>query len=404
MKSGKLHIKFADALYFASYILILFCSFYNTTTFPGIFGLSWIYTTARCMMLGFIALKMIQIDKFTAGQLLFWGGLTILALATLSQSLRGSILDYMVLVIGSKGIDKTKIVKCYFIESMILTLITLAACGMGIIIDYVTVRTATNTLRHSFGFVYATDFAAHLFFIYLSYQYIRKERKRRWSYVFEGIIVAVVVFLLDAYCDARLSEIMILLTYLAFLLYRFRKIDFNKRVLRCLSVCSMPVCAIMTIVVTMLYDGSNPFLVLLDEILFSRRLYVAKRVITKYGFTLLGQDILMQGMGYKVNGFNAEVGITYLDSSYIQIMMLYGVVLLVLLLILFTLLTKESIKIGDSKLTIVMILISIACIINQYLIYMAYNPFALLIGPLLMYKSKGKSINAKQQARKKLHI
>ena len=71
----------------------------------------------------------------------------------------------------AKGLDLKDIIKCYFVFCWILIVGTFLCCHMGLLENMVSFR--EEKVRNSFGFIYATDFAAHIFYLVLMYFYLR---------------------------------------------------------------------------------------------------------------------------------------------------------------------------------------------------------------------------------------
>lgn len=71
----------------------------------------------------------------------------------------------------AKGLYLKDIIKCYFVFCWILIVGTFLCCHMGLLENMVSFR--EEKVRNSFGFIYATDFAAHIFYLVLMYFYLR---------------------------------------------------------------------------------------------------------------------------------------------------------------------------------------------------------------------------------------
>lgn len=83
-----------------------------------------------------------------------------------------AVLDIGLLMIAAKDIDFDKIVMTYFIESLIFLVIVVISVKLGIIDNLVTSRQDSMVERNSYGFIYATEFAATIVWIIISYIYI----------------------------------------------------------------------------------------------------------------------------------------------------------------------------------------------------------------------------------------
>ncbi|MCD7919381.1 MAG: hypothetical protein LUG45_04805 [Clostridiales bacterium] len=369
-----------DMAYFLAYFLLFTCDFYDTTTFKGLVDISPLLNLVRAFSAMLIVAKCVFLDRYSFKQLSLAIIIVVTAAISVLSSNTAMLFDYILLAVGCRGIDNKKIVKVYFNLGTLYLLITMFCSLTGIIDNYSTVRTGTETVRYSFGIIYSTDFAAHVFFLILAYHYIRKRKIKPIDILAHLLIV---VFL-DMYCNARLSEIMILFALVLFYLYDYREEFYQSRFFAIVTHWITLICGIFSIIVTYLYSGSSQLWIVLDELLFSNRLRVGKKVIDMYGFTLFGQYIKMQGNGYKIYDYDTSIGTTYIDSSYLQLIMIYGVVFFAIIMIAYTYCAKKVAMEKDGKLSIVIILIAVSSIMNQYLINIAYNPFVIILGVYLL--------------------
>lgn len=388
-------VKAGDAAYFLVFILLFTCDFYNTTTFKGLVDITFLLNAARVLSVILITVKCVYIDSYSIKHLIVITLLVGVAAISVFSSNTAALLDFILLAVGCRGIDDKKIVKTYFVFGTIYLLITMVCSLTGVIENYSTIRATTGTLRYSFGIVYSTDFAAHVFFLILAFHYIRDRRIKLLDIIIHILIVA----FLNRYCDSRLSEAMILMTLILFIIYDFRGEIFGSRVFGFISTWVTVGCGIFSVVITNLYSGSSVAWVAIDELLFSNRLKIGKKVIDMYGFTPFGQFIKMQGMGYKVYDYDTSIGTTYIDSSYLQIILIYGTVFFVIMMAAYTYCAKKVYWSGNRKLSIILVLIAVSCIINQYLTNIAYNPFVVIFGTYLL---SNRSFNSAEVGRRKI--
>lgn len=370
-------------LFMTSFIGLFFCTFFSSTTFVVYGNINILWQMMRVYAVFAIGFKCICIDKYSVKKLVLCATAAILALIVFYYCGRGFILDAIILIIGANGISYKKILKLYFNLAVIFMTVTFVASLTGIIIDYTTIRTVGGVeigsrLRHSFGINYPTDFAAHVFFIYLTYRVLTAEKRK--MNILDFVLTVLIIVGLDYYCDARLSEIFIGLTYLLFFLFEKRNSLLNNKLVRKIILFSFPVAACIAISMTCCYNSADKTWVMIDENFFSNRLVVAHKVFEQNGVKLFGQFIEMQGLGFKVHGFDTSIGTTYLDSSYMQLLLLYGIVMTVFIIGVLTVFSKKVIEDNNIELCIVVLVLAYSCIINQYLLNIAYNPFILVVG------------------------
>lgn len=74
----------------------------------------------------------------------------------------------------------------------------------------------------------------------------------------------------------------------------------------------------------------------------------------------------------------------YVDSSYLQIVLTYGIVILLLLLIAYALLGREIVREQDWYLGIALVMSALHSIFDPQFLWMQYNIFLLALGYLLL--------------------
>lgn len=376
-------LKQGEFLYLSAFIPVVFCSFYDTTTFKSVVDITYVYIIVRLYMVFAIALKCIYIEKYKIKDLIKIGIIVSAGALSTLMSQRAALFEYIVLLVGTRNVETKRIVKAYLTVSVPIMIVAFICSKYGLIVDYTITRRGSDLIRHSFGIVYTTDFAAHIFYIILAILFIKKRKLKIYDF---GVILGIVI-LIDKYCNARLSEMMIVITGVLFYLFDHKKELFdNKFFLQIVKSCGF-IFATISLFLANVYSVSNPVMVYIDETFFNGRFFIAKKVIDMYGFSLFGKKIIMQGDGYKTYNYNTDLGTTYIDSAYLQIALLYGIVFLCLILIAIYIFSEKCYINGDIRLLLVVFLVLCSCLHNQYLILIAYNPFMIMMGG---YIFKGK--------------
>ena len=131
------------------------------------------------------------------------------------------------------------------------------------------------------------------------------------------------------------------------------------------------ICAAGILILSMLYTKGSSIFLKLDSIL-SQRLSFSKKGMEVYGFSIFGQYIPMQG-----NGGSTETPSNYffLDSSYISILLQYGLIIFMMILILWGIIGFRARKEKDWVLLWILAMIAFQSIMEQHLLDISYNPF-----------------------------
>ena len=104
----------------------------------------------------------------------------------------------------------------------------------------------------------------------------------------------------------------------------------------------------------------------------SQRLSFSKKGIEVYGISIFGQYIPMQG-----NGGSTQTPSNYffLDSSYISILLQYGLIIFIVILIIWGMIGLRARKEKDWVLLWILAMIAFQSLMEQHLMDISYNPF-----------------------------
>lgn len=368
MKNNKLKTAL-DNLYLMVFALFIAYSFLVTTTFQIEWPSSFYVNVRDCFIL-LIFLRMIVSSKYENWELLLSALLILVLLFAWRRNGFDILVEVLILILGARGIRFKNIIKVYAIVSAFLFSITIVAALTGGIENLIYHWEGRN-VRISFGIVYPTDFAAHIFFLVMCYLYLRKEKLR---YIESSIIGVLGVFVYAA-SEARWNTICLLLSMVMFMIYIYSnkkgKGIFENNILKYFLAIIPVLCAAFMTVLTVLYNPDNRFMELMNK-LINGRLVNGKRGVDLYGFSFWGQFIPQQG-----NGGTTEMNTHYffLDSSYIAIVLQYGLLVLGVVLLCWIFISFRAIQQKDTVLLLIVALISIQCMVEHHMLSAAYNPF-----------------------------
>lgn len=286
----------------------------------------------------------------------------------------GDLISNALLIAGACGIYYKKICKVYLLVSVPITIYTILASQFGWVTNLI--YNQNGRIRESFGFIYPTDFATHLFFIILVWVMLRELKCTYWEV---GGMVLVVMFL-HFKSDTRCSEITILLTAAVVicmkLVHTKKKKSMEKYQLPLVlkvGCISLPfIFAFTMAILCRFYNQENPFMSFLNKLL-TDRLKLGKRTFDNYDTTLWGQYIEMQGNG---GTLEKPEYYTFIDCSYINILMRFGLMVFIV-----AILVIISVMLKNMNNTLILLAISIVCLhsmIEHHLFEFYYNIFIIL--------------------------
>ena len=381
----------AETLFYLGFIPLMVVFFWRTTDFSQIERLE---TLTMLLFTGCVALKMLLFDTWKLWEVILF--VICFAAAGLSyyKSTFMRPLLIVIAVYGAKGLDGRKILKVWLVLSIINIILTLSAAGLGLIENFQTEWTKgwlAGKKKNSLGFIYSTDCAARFFFTGLVYLYLRGNRLR-W---FEYIIFFAIAFILYRLTGGRIDSGCIVIASGLFVIVNFGKCILQyrdstrgstvssihirnsaKKVLAVTALLSVPLGAVITIVLSYIYKPSGILLKLNKWM--STRLEIGHRTLSNYDITLFGTFIKMYGNGGgEAFQYIEDAKYNFIDISYLNVLTLYGLIFFVMIVGLFIYLSWCRCQ--DSYLMICIIMIAVNCMIAHHLTELAYVPFTVLV-------------------------
>lgn len=286
--------------------------------------------------------------------------------------------SYLIIVVASINIDKNKIFKHYlFVQSLVLlTMLLLSSTGVvkNIIYDLGTRN------RNFLGFSWTTTPAMLMTFITIIYFYLYYETVN---------FVEVVLFFTINLMMFQLtnSKFIFLLTSLFLLCILFvKKVEKIKSLIldNCFFKCIIlliPFLACMISILLQIFYNPNIKIMNALNVILSNRMDLGHQAILKYGLTLFGKNIEWIGFSLDYNPVNDVYN--YVDSSYMQIMLTYGVITIILVIIAYSLIMYKAINEKDIILVLIISFICVLSITEPRLINIIYNPFIIIISQFL---------------------
>ncbi len=340
--------------------------------FPNI-----IFTLGKWLVLFIVTFKIIVFDKYTARQLLFNSVLLFVSVLIVVSSKYQEPLIFCVILLGCKDVEFNKIIKVYSIATLAVLLAAFVASRLDIIVDLVYIRDYVIE-RNSFGTIYPTDFAAHIFFLLCAAYYLIKESIQK-VHLLAGIIISALVYI---YCDTRLDSITMVLLVIGIGLVQMPVTVFSThkiylRLKQCIisNIPYIPVTGFLFMyVMSYFFQPSITFFRLFDKLL-SGRLKLGNKALEDYGLTLFGQQVAMNGNG----GSLVSLGGNYffVDCSYLLVYLRYGIVFLLLIFMIHYWCCKNFKS--DLYYLVILTVIVVNCIVAHHMIDLAYNPFYLAL-------------------------
>ena len=363
-------------------------AFLITSTYTDYFS-NHLLHTLMFAGLALVLLKIFLFDDLDLKWLAIDAIVLILLLTTWRTSKEFSLFSMGIFVLGARNVDFKRIIKIYFYVGMLLLAFVVISAMGGLIRNLVYRRDMTNIVRQSFGIAYPTDFAAHVLYLILAYAYLKFGKIKWYDY---AVFLAAAVFLVKFY-DARLSAYAIILSIPVLWIGQRAQTDHLLSRFIASFYWTVPILsAYLVIIASYFFTPSNKILTKVNNA-SSGRLFLGHKAISEYGFSMFGKQIIEHGWG-GANGLkmsqNAPANYFFVDSSFLRMTILYGIIMAIIILLAMTKISWESFQKGSFALASIIVIVSVSAMVEQRLLDLAYDPFliALLANVYTQHKAE----------------
>ncbi len=325
-----------------------------------------------------LAVKIFLMRCYSRGELVILGLLIVLCFTARWKSDTYWIAFLPFVAGGAKKVPFERILKIFLITVGGMLLVTAIAAQSGFITNLVYLQPEPDgsiRVRSSFGTTYPTTFSEFIFFLSAAFFYLRRRKLK----FYDPLLLAAVSAFLLYFCDARTDVLCVGLLAAAAVWSMIRKMlpDKVKETfwkLSSLLTVTMPLLAGAVIIGAWRYYPDSRILSKVDALL-NTRLSLGKKGFRKYGVSFFGTYVK-----YKTSGGKLETVKNYfnLDSSYLLILINFGILLFVLLLALFTWSSWRSWREKEFVLLAILTVIALECFMENRLIQAQFNIFLLI--------------------------
>ncbi|POH19998.1 hypothetical protein BGL46_03850 [Fructilactobacillus sanfranciscensis] len=314
---------------------------------------------------------------------LIYGSLIILGIVVRHESTIAFPLWFFLILLMLSDIEFTKIVKVFFYVTAPLTIFTLTMGYFRLIPTMQSPRgigpNGVVIWRQGLGFNWVTLPSQLLFYLTLSYFFLRKGMVS-WKAI--GIITVLDIFLY-VQTDTRNPFLLVLLIVLvAGLLnskYKDNLIDFFcGKIFGVVSIAAFSFFLIVSLILS--YLGTDGFV--LDKInrLMSNRVLYSHIGIERYGIQPFGTKVVYNVLNPT---HNLKGSYFYLDNSYMQYLITFGIIFIVIIVGLLTIQMFKEYKNKKWYVLFIFVLIALHSTGDPQMMYISYSPFVLIIGKVI---------------------
>lgn len=223
------------------------------------------------------------------------------------------------LIISCRSVDFKQIVRVSYALVFPVVIFVVMLSQIGVIEDVVSYRSFGAVACHGMGFNHSSALPTYFCFLFLENNYLKKDKTRIYKLIF-WMIVGYAIY---SVCAERLRFYLLGIACIMSLLESLYNRNSLKKVFKYISSIIYPVSCAATLLLGYFYNPQNNVLKSLN-ILLSNRLYYEHYTFENFGISLFGRQIEMGLDALTING-NSEY--FYLDSGYVYVFAIYGLLI-----------------------------------------------------------------------------
>lgn len=367
-------IKKKDLLFCIACILFLLSELFGETAWMAEEARDSLFSITKLMRYCSYAICCVKIviDRYRYKTVFIGCALCFIFLFSWIGSSNRVMMFFLLLYFAAYDVESRQGLRTIYITQTIF-LFTLVLLSMfGYATDYI--FDPYTRMRHSLGFNWTTTAPILYFFILLAYIYLKQEKIK----IIEYILLELLNIWFYKMTDTRMTFVASTLFLFFFAIegvlknrWKFWK-NFNK------IYYILPTCICMfSLVLHWSYNPENQVWRNLNDLL-SGRLALGKSAILKYGVSLFGQEITWIGFSLKKDNIYNASGYNYVDCSYLQILLQFGILFLIAVVGIYTVAVYRAVKQGDYYLVWILLIVLLFAITEPKLMYFTFNPFPMM--------------------------
>lgn len=281
-----------------------------------------------------------------------------------------NILYIVLFVLAAYNVRSEWIIKFNFYIKTLMLFITVMMAKCGLLLNHIFANRGAN--RQGLGFAWTTYSPIMFFFISLEYMYLRKGKMKLAEYIIlEGVNIWLYI-MTNTTMTFALSTLAIVLFAIGGNSEAIVRFTLK---LKGLIISSPFIIAVFSIFIHAAYKKESAFWVKFNSFLHDR-LKLGFNGIQEYGITLWGQKIKWIGNGLYDR---PDAKYNYVDCAYLQILLQYGVIILVIVLALYSMILYKAYKAKEYGLIWIIMFSLLLCITEPRLTALIFNPFPMLV-------------------------
>lgn len=383
-------------IYFLAFIIYFLPTFLIDTTFSVTFGDHWLRLLSY-ISLPMLLFKILILDGWKKKQLFLIFVVLVIGLISWRVAQDSQLLMIIPFVIGAKNVRLRDIMSwyVYLCGTLMLSVAVFSLLG---IIPHLIFYSDTRPTRYSLGMNYPSEIAAHSLYLMLAYCYLRFGKLKWFDYLIILVNGVACMLITNTRLDFIATVIVIpimIIAQRAFKGYRW------SQAFASFWWMAVPILSLVTIFSSYFFNPSNPIFYKANS-LASGRLALGYEAFHKCQVSLFGNNIVERSFvgtkGLKLARGVNEVGkqYFYIDSSYMRMLLLWGVLMFILIVFCLTFIAIRSTVHRTFIMSAIILVASLNFMFEPNIIKIIYDPFLLaLLAKPYFYSFQEEYNNAK---------
>lgn len=271
---------------------------------------------------------------------------------------------FFMIYVATIGCHAKRVIEVSIVAQSVILVVSIIAALTGSVPNYN--FSDITRKRYGMGFAWCTTAPVVFYFIMLGYIYIRG-KKFKW---YEAVVLEGINYWIYTQTSTRMTFFVATIFLLFFAIQSSWKNPWRVMHMFNWVWIIMPfICAVISIGTSMSFNEKSEIWLKADNF-FNNRLNLGYNAIEEYGFTLFGQHI--EWVGFSTLN-TSSVGYNYVDCSYLQIALNYGIIALIAILTIYSIAIYRACKVDDYWLVFVLIFVLIHSLTEPRLYNFAFN-------------------------------
>lgn len=268
-----------------------------------------------------VFIKMILSHKISLRNFVLYALIVAVAIIIYSTTTFNTPIMIAIMLVGAEKTDYKRLVKLHLTICGIIVLAATVSSMLGFLQDRIFYSYFTSEIRHSMGMTYVTIWSSMVTCILLDYDILKYDSLKAYD-----IIINIVVMVFNYYWSRTRIELLtgILLIALLVLPDRIKE----SHLLKCIFVSSYPIGLAFSVITTFGYK-INPSRYAALNYFSDNRITQAAKALSLYGIKPFGTYFATQGGGSVK--FNQSIGYFFIDCFYMNVLLQYGIIFLLIL-------------------------------------------------------------------------